>query len=232
MILKWGLLLLVGVVVFAASPASASRVDHGYSGNGSLESFIQCEGTDLPDGANCEGFQSDTFTFGSTSVAGFDFAAGTSTTTVGDTCSNSALSDCIDVFQLTIVPGEVLTLDLQNPSQPFGLFECSTVTGDLNSVVDSSDPPNPLTGLPCTPVANDSGSLIQGTNGVFTFTNSPSEPTEWTFYSDGNLDGISSQSSVTPEPSTCWLLGTGLLGILALVRRRATSTRWSSSVGS
>jgi hypothetical protein len=74
------------------------------------------------------------------------------------------------------------------------------------------------------PLAPSPGDFAQPTPRVFTLNPTAGSNTlELTTYGDGTTDGVNVQFSSVPEPSSMALLGTGLFGLVPMIRRRRKS---------
>ncbi len=170
-------------------------------------------------------------TFG---TCAFDAATNTLTVTEGpESSADHGGVDCNlkDVSSGLFSPGGNQFFSLTEPSASASEFPCSDrVDVTNNHVTMISDPRVPDHGLPCTPnrtqvpevavgnlgfgadlgtiLALCSGRLTGGGNCTGTVT-----PVRLIVISDG-------PSAVVPEPGTITLLGTGLIGLAGLVRRR------------
>jgi PEP-CTERM motif len=228
------LLSAIGILLLAAIPASAGRIDIGGSGYGVAPNDSGTPGNPVLPSAtavsncaanigtsnNCEAFNTTSFTIPvdgtSTSITGGVFAF----------VQNSTTGEEVDVYQLpfSVSAGDTVSLTFENLTANFGAFACDNGTDDF--ATDSIG--NTLQGLPCT-VGTASGlssfstESESGDTAKFTFL--AGAPSTWVFYSD-DADPLVSiatgpGSVSAPEPGTFALLGLGLLGVIARRRRLA-----------
>jgi hypothetical protein len=200
-------LVFAGVLAFAALPAWANHLDQGTSGHGVQNS--NCA-TDASDPA-CVQFTMLTATTG-------DFKE-----------FNSEVLDK-DLSLFVIPTTESVTFQLTNAAADFGTFFCGD---DANSFTDSTG--TALAGLGfCTNIPNgaDPNSFLSSnpdtadSKGRVTYGFIPGAsglPADWVFYitaGEGNIFSTSGGGSSAPEPLSLALLGTGLFGLVGIIRRR------------
>jgi hypothetical protein len=226
-----GRLGLAGILLFAPMVTWASRIDNGPSGGGQFSPNNSLSGCTAPsaatpffnvNGAPCIVILADP----SSNLDGFNaFQVG-----VGGTITTP----------LPPIPGELVYeipnfandnsvtfsfgFDPTDPNGPgFGSFEAKTAfpanpaSTSYNFMVNDGGcmPPQMLPGS-------------SGPNNTFTFnflpttsTCNPQNTTNWFFYADGPVNGISVSSSVSsPEPDELVLLLSGLTGIGLMIRSR------------
>jgi len=218
-----GCLGLAGILLFAPMVTWASRIDNGPSGGGAYSPNNMITGCTPPSastpffnvgGAPCIVIMPDP----SSNLDGFSaFQVG-----VGGTIANP----------LPPIPGELVYeipnfandnsvtfsfgFDPTDPSGPsFGSLEAGTLPANEFMVNDAGcSPPQMLAGN-------------SGPNNTFTFnflpttsTCNPQNTSNWFFYADGPVNGISVSSVSSPEPGELVLLLSGLIGIGLMIRSR------------
>jgi PEP-CTERM motif len=172
---------------------------------------------------NCEQDVSGTFTVGTNTYTGNEFAF---------LDGSGTQFGIFDVLQLT--GNSSITLALANFALPTGVFMCGVGSdGPSTSVAHDSTntPTGQLTDLACTTGSTMFQNVLDFTgeidatftlNGV-TFTNLGDSPVA-VFTTDGNILGATFTPGVTvvatPEPGTLMLLGTGIAALVGLRRRK------------
>lgn len=222
-----GCLGLAGILLFAAMSTWASRIDGGPSGSGAYSPNNMQSGCTPPslatpffnvNGAPCIVIQMD-------SSANLD----------GFSAFQVLVAQPGNTTGLTPIPGQLVYeipnfandnsvtfsfgFDPTDPSGPsFGSLEAGTLPANEFMVNDAGcSPPQMLAGN-------------SGPNNTFTFnflpttsTCNPQNTSNWFFYADGPVNGISVSSVSSPEPGELVLLLSGLIGIglMILSRRQA-----------
>jgi hypothetical protein len=220
-----GCLGLAGILLFAAMSTWASRIDGGPSGGGAYSpnnDISGCTPPSAPPGSpfyNVGGAPCIVILGPLGNLDGFSvFQVG-----VGGTLSNPLPP---------ILPGQFVYeipnfandnsvtfsfgFDPTDPSGPsFGSLEAGTLPANEFMVNDAGcSPPQMLAGN-------------SGPNNTFTFnflpttsTCNPQNTSNWFFYSDGPVNGISVSNVSSPEPGELVLLLSGLIGIGLMIRSR------------
>jgi PEP-CTERM motif-containing protein len=225
------LITLTAVLILlslAVAPTHANNIPtRGASSYGNNDGLTGCENEilDLLNNGNqhnCEGFTAGTFAIGGNTYNGDQFVFLEGNGTFG----------ILDILQLT---GSSLSLTLNNPLTPTGVFMCGSFGQDSSVAQDSQQ--TPMSGLACTAGSSsaasptDSGfedtqdvSGVQATftlNGV-TFVNGNSAELT-VFAQDGSIVGSTftpgGATMNAPEPSSVTLLGVGLLALGRKFRR-------------
>jgi len=223
-----GCLGLAGILLFAPMLTWASRIDGGPSGSGAYSPNNDISGCTPPSG----------------STAFFNVGGAPCIVIMPDPSSNL---DGFKAFQVGVggtitnplppIPGE-LVYEIPNFANDnsvtfsFGFDPTAPNGPSFGSFESGPLPANPGTSFEF--MVNDAGcsppQMLPGNSGpnnTFTFnflpttsTCNPRNTSNWFFYADGPVNGISVSSVSSPEPGGLVLLLSGLIGIGLMIRSR------------